>query len=131
MCERGAVTDACEKDDFACDVRERRLRTALLRKDSERTRYKHYRARCSAGNDENLNRKSTSGPRNRAWRIESDRFRFESGTEALSRRVERVAHASTMVTSTSTPGSMEMEVICLTTSAGECRSIRRLWMRSW
>jgi len=35
-----------------------------------------------------------------------------------------------MVTSTSTPGSMEMEVICLTTSAGLCRSIRRLWMRS-
>lgn len=30
----------------------------------------------------------------------------------------------------STPGSMEMEVICLTTSAGECRSMRRLWMRS-
>ena len=37
---------------------------------------------------------------------------------------------SAMVTSTSTPGSMEMLVICFTTSAGECRSISRLWMRS-
>merc|ERR1739838_88011 len=35
-----------------------------------------------------------------------------------------------MVTSTSTPGSMEMEVICLTIS-GECRSITRLWTRIW
>ena len=35
---------------------------------------------------------------------------------------------SLMVTSTSTPGSMEMDVICFTTSAGECRSIRRLWI---
>lgn len=34
-----------------------------------------------------------------------------------------------MVTSTSTPGSMEMEVICLTISEGEWRSMRRLWMR--
>ena len=33
-----------------------------------------------------------------------------------------------MVTSTSTPGSMLIEVICLTTSAGECRSMRRLWI---
>jgi hypothetical protein len=33
-----------------------------------------------------------------------------------------------MVTSTSTPGSMLMDVICFTTSAGECRSMRRLWM---
>lgn len=37
---------------------------------------------------------------------------------------------SAMVTSTSTPGSMLMLVICFTTSAGECRSMRRLWMRS-
>merc|ERR1712060_43055 len=36
---------------------------------------------------------------------------------------------SAMVTSTSTPGSIEMEVICLTISDGECRSMRRLWMR--
>merc|ERR1719409_1449726 len=36
---------------------------------------------------------------------------------------------SAIVTSTSTPGSMEMLVICLTISDGECRSIRRLWMR--
>ncbi len=34
-----------------------------------------------------------------------------------------------MVTSTSTPGSSEMEVICLTISEGEWRSMRRLWMR--
>ena len=33
-----------------------------------------------------------------------------------------------MVTSTSTPGSREMEVICLTTSAEEVRSINRLWI---
>ena len=36
---------------------------------------------------------------------------------------------SAMVTSTSTPGSIEIDVICLTISAGECRSIRRVWMR--
>merc|ERR1719401_833925 len=36
---------------------------------------------------------------------------------------------SAIVTSTSTPGSMEMLVICLTISDGECRSIRRLWIR--
>ncbi|CAD0205269.1 unnamed protein product [Chrysodeixis includens] len=36
-----------------------------------------------------------------------------------------------MVTSTSTPGSMLMEVICFTISEGECRSITRLWMRIW
>ena len=36
---------------------------------------------------------------------------------------------SAMVTSTSTPGSIEMEVICFTISDGECRSMRRLWMR--
>jgi len=33
-----------------------------------------------------------------------------------------------MVTSTSTPGSMEMLVICFTKSAGECKSINRLWI---
>merc|ERR1719330_1394931 len=36
---------------------------------------------------------------------------------------------SAMVTSTSTPGSMEMDVICFTTSDGECKSIKRLWIR--
>jgi hypothetical protein len=35
---------------------------------------------------------------------------------------------SAIVTSTSTPGSIEMLVICFTTSAGLCRSIRRLWI---
>merc|ERR1739838_816919 len=40
-------------------------------------------------------------------------------------------YASAMVTSTSTPGSMEMEVICFTISEGEWRSITRLWMRIW
>lgn len=36
-----------------------------------------------------------------------------------------------MVTSTSTPGSMLMDVICLTISEGLCRSMSRLWMRIW
>lgn len=40
-------------------------------------------------------------------------------------------YASAMVTSTSTPGSMLMEVICLTISDGLCRSIRRLWILIW
>ncbi|KAF5772029.1 hypothetical protein HanXRQr2_Chr13g0571991 [Helianthus annuus] len=35
-----------------------------------------------------------------------------------------------MVTSTSTPGSMVMEVICFTTSGELKRSITRLWTRS-
>lgn len=39
-----------------------------------------------------------------------------------------VFQTSAMVTSTSTPGSMEMLVICFTTSAGLCRSISRLWI---
>merc|ERR1719376_80986 len=39
--------------------------------------------------------------------------------------------ASAMVTSTSTPGSMLMEVICLTISEGECRSMTRLWILIW
>mmetsp|Transcript_469 Transcript_469/g.422 ORF Transcript_469/g.422 Transcript_469/m.422 type:complete len:127 (-) Transcript_469:81-461(-) len=39
------------------------------------------------------------------------------------------AQTSAMVTSTSTPGSIEIEVICFTTSEGECKSMRRLWMR--
>merc|ERR1719266_3298521 len=39
--------------------------------------------------------------------------------------------ASAMVTSTSTPGSMLMEVICFTISEGECRSITRLWILIW
>ncbi|EEY59709.1 uncharacterized protein PITG_12299 [Phytophthora infestans T30-4] len=34
-----------------------------------------------------------------------------------------------MVTSTSTPGSIEIDVICLTMSEGACRSMIRLWMR--
>ena len=42
-----------------------------------------------------------------------------------------VFYASAMVTSTSTPGSMLMEVICLTISDGLWRSIRRLWIRIW
>merc|ERR1719347_1313657 len=39
--------------------------------------------------------------------------------------------ASAIVTSTSTPGSMLMEVICLTISEGECRSMTRLWILIW
>merc|ERR1719483_735896 len=39
--------------------------------------------------------------------------------------------ASAMVTSTSTPGSMLMEVICLTISDGECKSITLLWILIW
>jgi len=41
----------------------------------------------------------------------------------------RAYSMSAIVTSTSTPGSMLMEVICFTISDGECRSMRRLWMR--
>jgi hypothetical protein len=37
---------------------------------------------------------------------------------------------SAMVTSTSTPGSIVIEVICLTTSGELKRSITRLWTRS-
>lgn len=40
----------------------------------------------------------------------------------------RSPYTSLMVTSTSTPGSIAIEVICLTTSAGECKSIKRLWI---
>lgn len=40
-------------------------------------------------------------------------------------------YASAMVTSTSTPGSMLMLVICLTISDGLWRSMRRLWIRIW
>lgn len=36
-----------------------------------------------------------------------------------------------MVTSTSTPGSIEIDVICFTISDGECRSMTRLWIRIW
>lgn len=36
-----------------------------------------------------------------------------------------------MVTSTSTPGSMLMEVICFTISLGLCKSITRLWILIW
>lgn len=35
------------------------------------------------------------------------------------------------MTSTSTPGSMLMEVICFTISEGLCKSMSRLWMRIW
>ena len=38
---------------------------------------------------------------------------------------------SAMVTSTSTPGSILMDVICLTISDGLCRSISRLWILIW
>ena len=38
-------------------------------------------------------------------------------------------YTSTMLTSTSTPGSMEMDVIDLTTSVGALRSISLLWTR--
>ena len=43
-------------------------------------------------------------------------------------QVEHITYASAIVTSTSTPGSIEMEVICFTISDGECRSITRLWI---
>lgn len=39
-------------------------------------------------------------------------------------------YTSAIVTSTSTPGSMVMEVICFTTSGELMRSITRLWMRN-
>merc|ERR1739838_922626 len=39
--------------------------------------------------------------------------------------------ASAIVTSTSTPGSMLIEVICFTISDGLWRSITRLWTRIW
>jgi hypothetical protein len=42
---------------------------------------------------------------------------------------EAKAYTSTMLTSTSTPGSMEMDVIDLTTSVGALRSISLLWIR--
>merc|ERR1719465_248175 len=42
--------------------------------------------------------------------------------------VAQATQTSAMVTSTSTPGSIEIDVICLTTSDGECRSIKRLWI---
>lgn len=55
------------------------------------------------------------------------------GKHTLSRRLTRQErnrlYELRIVTSTSTPGSSEIEVICLTISLGECRSIRRLWMR--
>lgn len=43
----------------------------------------------------------------------------------------QTAYVLAMVTSTSTPGSMLIEVICLTTSLGECKSMMRLWTRIW
>lgn len=41
-------------------------------------------------------------------------------------KVYCTAYASAIVTSTSTPGSMLIDVICLTISDGECKSIIRL-----
>merc|ERR1712038_847149 len=41
------------------------------------------------------------------------------------------SYVSAMVTSTSTPGSIEIEVICLTISEGECKSMTRLWILIW
>merc|ERR1712139_647013 len=52
--------------------------------------------------------------------------RLKPTTHAAGREVYSM---SAIVTSTSTPGSMLMLVICLTISDGECRSMRRLWMR--
>merc|ERR1712203_1205933 len=43
----------------------------------------------------------------------------------------RTYAASAIVTSTSTPGSMLMEVICFTISEGEWRSMTRLWILIW
>merc|ERR1711981_262058 len=42
-----------------------------------------------------------------------------------------IIYGSAMVTSTSTPGSIEIEVICFTISDGEWRSITRLWILIW
>lgn len=133
VCERGAVTDATVRRTISRVTFSRtafkkigaapkglvtnttaRLVLSGERREPQRTE-KHERT----------TKPSTSGPRNRPIPIR------ERNRSAFGGRVARLAHASTMVTSTSTPGSMEMEVICLTTSAGECRSIRRLWMRSW
>lgn len=44
----------------------------------------------------------------------------------LYKRFIVLVYASAIVTSTSTPGSMLMDVICLTISDGECKSIIRL-----
>ncbi len=41
-----------------------------------------------------------------------------------------IIYTSAMVTSTSTPGSIVMDVICFTTSDGLCRSITRLCTRN-
>lgn len=41
------------------------------------------------------------------------------------------SYASAMVTSTSTPGSILIEVICFTISEGECKSITLLWILIW
>lgn len=49
----------------------------------------------------------------------------------VSRPVSRTVchYMSAIVTSTSTPGSIDIEVICFTTSEGEWRSMIRLWIR--
>ena len=133
----------------ACGQRRRtRLPRDLLEDDSARTlkqsrkalqkaptRYNRY-GRCSAGNDNGTSIKLTAERRAAAGHgraTDSERFGtvVPESRATGSRRPSSRVYASTMVTSTSTPGSMEMLVICLTTSAGEWRSIRRLWMRSW
>merc|ERR1719411_328847 len=57
-------------------------------------------------------------------------FIFILSFQILCRCVPAYA-ASAMVTSTSTPGSMLMEVICLTISDGLWRSITLLWILIW
>merc|ERR1719361_692192 len=57
--------------------------------------------------------------------------RFESAYWLLISSLRKMNHESAMVTSTSTPGSILMEVICFTISDGEWRSISRLWIRIW
>merc|ERR550519_1376067 len=55
---------------------------------------------------------------------------FNFSFQKLCRYVPAYA-ASAIVTSTSTPGSMLIEVICFTISDGEWRSITLLWILIW
>merc|ERR1719411_675005 len=57
-------------------------------------------------------------------------FIFILSFQILCRCVPAYA-ASAMVTSTSTPGSMLIEVICFTISDGLCRSMTLLWILIW
>merc|ERR1712241_972093 len=57
--------------------------------------------------------------------------RASKGLQYFSPHAAWTYAASAIVTSTSTPGSMLMEVICLTISEGECRSMTRLWILTW